>query len=51
MMNVRKPAESNGIDRNLEEKTKYLESEYNNTMSGSYTLVGDYTSTSDVDKE
>ena len=51
MIKTKKAADSNGVDCNLEEEAKYLESEYNNTMSGSYTLVGDYRSTSDIDKE
>ena len=51
MTGMTKGAEANGVDCNLEEEAKYLKSEYNNTMSGNYTLVGDYGSTSDVDKE
>ena len=43
--------EGNGVDHNLDEEAKYLESEFNNTMNGQYTLVGDYASTSDIDKE
>ena len=43
--------ESSGVDRNLEEEAKYLETEYNNILSGNYKLVQDYGSTSDVDKE
>ena len=42
--------ESSGVNRNLEEEAHYLETEYNNTLSGNYKLVQDYGSTSDVDK-
>ena len=43
--------ESSGVNRNLEEEAHYLETEYNNTLSGNYKLVQDYGSTNDVDKE
>ena len=43
--------ESSGVNRNLEEEAHYLETEYNNTLSGNYKLVQDYGSMSDVDKE
>ena len=43
--------ESSGVNRHLEEEAHYLETEYNNTLSGNYKLVQDYGSTSDVDKE
>ena len=51
MSSTTKSTVATSVDRNLEEEAKYLESEYNNTMSGNYTLVEDYGSTSDVDKE
>ena len=43
--------ESCGVNRNLDQEAHYLETEYNNTLSGNYKLVEDYGSTSDVDKE
>ena len=43
--------DANGVDRDLDEEWKYLESEFNNTMHGQYTLVANYASTSEVDKE
>ena len=42
---------SSGVDRNVEQEAHFLETEYNNTLSGNYKLVHDYGSTSDVDKE
>ena len=51
MMTANANGESSGVYRNLEEKAHYLETEYNNTLSGNYKLVQDYGSTSDVDKE
>ena len=43
--------DGNGVDCDLDEEAKYLESEFNNAMHGKYTLVANYASTSEVDKE
>ena len=43
--------DTSGVNRNLEEEAQYLESEYNNTLSGNYQLLQESGSTSDVDKE
>ena len=51
MMSHNAYGESSGVNRNLEEEAHYLETEYNNTLSGNYKLVQDYGNTSDVDKE
>ena len=51
MMTPNANGESAGVNRNLEEEAHYLETEYNNTLSGNYKLVEDYGSMSDVDKE
>ena len=51
MMSRNPNGECSGVDRNLEQEARYLESEYNNTLSGNYKLVQDYGSTGDVDKE
>ena len=51
MMTRNANVESSGVNRNLKEEAHYLETEYNNTLSGNYKLVQDYRSTSDVDKE
>ena len=51
MMTPNANGESSGVNRNLKEEAHYLETEYNNTLSGNYRLVQDYGSTSDVDKE
>ena len=51
MMTANANGESSGVNRNLEEEGHYLETEYNNTLSGNSKVVQDYGSTSDVDKE
>ena len=51
MKSLNPNGESSGVNRNLEEEAQYLETEYNNTLSGNYKLLQDYGSTSDVDKE
>ena len=43
--------ESSGVNRNLKEEAHYLETEYNDTLSGNYKLVQGYGSMRDVDKE
>ena len=51
MKSLNPNGESSGVNRNLEEEAHYLETEYNNTLSGNYKLLQEYGSTSDVDKE
>ena len=51
MMSRNPNGECSDVDRNLEQEACYLESEYNNTLTGNYKLVQDYGSTSDVNKE
>ena len=51
MMTPNANGEYSVVNRNFEEEAHYLETEYNNTLSGNYKLVEDYGSTSDVDKE
>ena len=51
MMSRNPNGECSDVDRNLEQEARYLESEYNNTLTGNYKLVQDYGSTSNVNKE